>query len=43
MKVSIGPVHVDFKIPIAPGMVADRYVNCYLILGDGVHIIDSGV
>jgi hydroxyacylglutathione hydrolase len=23
--------------------VADRYVNCYLILGDGVHIIDSGV
>jgi hydroxyacylglutathione hydrolase len=43
MKVSIGPVQVDFKIPIAPGVVADRYVNCYLILGDGVHIIDSGV
>ena len=43
MKVSVGPVRVDFKIPIAPGVVADRYVNTYLILGDGVHIIDSGV
>jgi glyoxylase-like metal-dependent hydrolase (beta-lactamase superfamily II) len=43
MKVSVGPVQVDFKIEIAPGMVTDRFVNCYLILGDGVHIIDSGV
>jgi len=43
MKVSVGPVRVDFKIPIAPGVVTDRYVNCYLILGDGVQIIDSGV
>jgi hydroxyacylglutathione hydrolase len=43
MKVSVGPVRVDFKIPIAPGIEVDRFVNCYLILGDDVLIVDSGV
>ncbi len=43
MKARIEPVRVDFKIPIAPGVAVDRSVFCYLIMGDGVWIVDAGV
>ena len=43
MRTSVEPVRVDFKIPIAPGILVDRSVTCYLIMGEGVWIIDSGV
>jgi hydroxyacylglutathione hydrolase len=37
------PVRVEFRIPVAPGRSLDRFVYCYLILGDGVLLIDTGV
>jgi glyoxylase-like metal-dependent hydrolase (beta-lactamase superfamily II) len=39
----IHALKVPFKIPIAPGQTMDRFVYCYLIYGESVCVVDSGV
>ena len=34
---------VPFQIPLAPGVLVDRFVNCFIILGDEIILIDTGV
>jgi glyoxylase-like metal-dependent hydrolase (beta-lactamase superfamily II) len=32
-----------FQVPVAPGIVLDRFVNSYLIVGETITLIDTGV
>jgi len=34
---------IPFKIPVSPEMTVDRFAFVYLIFGDKIHLIDSGV
>jgi hydroxyacylglutathione hydrolase len=34
---------IKFKIPVSPEMTVDRFAFVYLIFGDKIHLIDSGV
>ncbi|MFH1707525.1 MAG: MBL fold metallo-hydrolase [Planctomycetota bacterium] len=41
-----GPIHalrIPFQVPIAPGKVLDRFVYTFLVVGDRITLIDSGV
>ena len=40
---SIHAIRHSFKIPIAPGMELDRFVYSYLIFGEMITLIDTGV
>jgi hydroxyacylglutathione hydrolase len=39
----IHAIKIPFKIPISPEMSIDRFAFAYLIFGDKIHLIDSGV
>lgn len=39
----IHALKIPFKIPVSPEMAVDRFAFVYLILGDKIHLIDSGV
>ena len=39
----IHALKIPFKIPVSPEMAVDRFASVYLILGDKIHLIDSGV
>lgn len=39
----IHALKVPFKIPLGPGRTVDRFVYCFLIYGESVCLIDSGV
>ena len=34
---------IQFKIPVSPEMTVDRFAFVYLIFGDKIYLIDSGV
>lgn len=36
-------LRIPFKIPISPEKVIDRYVYSYIVFGDKITLIDSGV
>ncbi len=40
---SIHAIRHSFRIPIAPGIILDRFVYSYLIYGDTITLIDTGV
>lgn len=40
---SVQALKLNFTIPIAPGVTLDRFVYCYLIFGETITLIDSGV
>jgi len=40
---SIHAIRHPFRIPVAPGITLDRFVYSYLIYGDTVTLIDTGV
>ncbi len=40
---SIHAIRHSFRIPIAPGITFDRFVYSYLVYGDTIVLIDSGV
>jgi len=39
----IHAIEIPFKIPVSPDMTVDRFTFVYLILGERIHLIDSGV
>jgi glyoxylase-like metal-dependent hydrolase (beta-lactamase superfamily II) len=39
----IHALKVPFKVPLNPGQTIDRFVYCYLIYGESVCVVDSGV
>ncbi|MCW8859466.1 MAG: MBL fold metallo-hydrolase [Deltaproteobacteria bacterium] len=39
----IHALKIPFKVPISPEMSIDRFAFVYLVFGDKVHLIDSGV
>lgn len=39
----IHAIKIPFKIPVFPEMTVDRFAFVYLIFGDSIHLIDSGV
>lgn len=39
----IHAIKIPFKIPVSPEMTVDRFAFVYLIFGDSIHLIDSGV
>jgi hydroxyacylglutathione hydrolase len=39
----IHAIKIPFKVPLSPEMSIDRFAFVYLIFGDKVHLIDSGV
>jgi glyoxylase-like metal-dependent hydrolase (beta-lactamase superfamily II) len=39
----IHALKISFKIVIAPGMALDRFVYCYLVYGETITLIDTGV
>ena len=39
----IHAIKIPFKIPVSPEMAVDRFAFVYLIFGDSIHLIDSGV
>jgi glyoxylase-like metal-dependent hydrolase (beta-lactamase superfamily II) len=45
MKVTekIYAIKIPFKIPFSPEMSVDRFAFVYLVFGDKIHLIDSGV
>lgn len=45
MKITnqIHAIRIPFKIPVSPESSVDRFAFVYLILGDKIHLIDSGV
>lgn len=34
---------IPFQLPIAPGLMIDRFVYAYIIFGNGIYLIDCGV
>ena len=40
---SVQALKLNFTIPVAPGVTLDRFVYCYLIFGETITLIDSGV
>lgn len=40
---SVQALKLNFTIPVAPGVTLDRFVYCYLIFGETITMIDSGV
>jgi glyoxylase-like metal-dependent hydrolase (beta-lactamase superfamily II) len=40
---SVQALKLNFTIPIAPGVTLERFVYCYLIFGETITLIDSGV
>jgi hydroxyacylglutathione hydrolase len=40
---NIHPIKIAFKIPLAPGKTVDRFVYAYLIKGERLCLIDTGV
>jgi hypothetical protein len=36
-------LRLQFKIPVAPGIALDRFVNVFLIYGKAITLIDTGV
>ena len=39
----IHAIKIPFKIPVSPEMTVDRFAFVYLVFGDSIHLIDSGV
>ncbi len=39
----IHAIKIPFKVPISPEMSIDRFAFAYLVFGDKIHLIDSGV
>jgi glyoxylase-like metal-dependent hydrolase (beta-lactamase superfamily II) len=39
----IHAIKIPFEIPVSPEMTVDRFAFVYLIFGDSIHLIDSGV
>jgi len=39
----IHAIKIPFKVPVSPEMSVDRFAFVYLIFGDKIHLIDSGV
>lgn len=39
----IHALKIPFKVPVSPGMALDRFAFVYLVFGDKIHLIDSGV
>lgn len=39
----IHAIKIPFKVPVSPEMSIDRFAFVYLIFGDRIHLIDSGV
>lgn len=39
----IHAIKIPFKIPVSPEVTVDRFAFVYLIFGDSIHLIDSGV
>ena len=40
---AIHALRLPFKVPIAPGITLDRFVNSYLVYGETITLIDTGV
>jgi hydroxyacylglutathione hydrolase len=40
---NIQPIKIDFKIPLAPGKTVERFVYAYLMKGERLCLIDTGV
>jgi len=40
---AIHALRLPFKVPIAPGIALDRFVYSYLICGETITLIDTGV
>jgi glyoxylase-like metal-dependent hydrolase (beta-lactamase superfamily II) len=40
---SIHALRLPFGVPVAPGRVLDRFVYCYLVYGETITLIDTGV
>jgi len=40
---SVHALRHSFRIPVAPGITLDRFVNSFLIYGDTITLIDTGV
>lgn len=36
-------LRVPFKVPLAPSLSLDRFVYCYVIFGEGICLVDTGV
>ncbi len=45
MKITnqIHAIKIPFKVPVSPELSVDRFAFVYLIFGDRIHLIDSGV
>jgi len=39
----IHAIKISFKVPISPAMSIDRFAFVYIVFGDKIHLIDSGV
>ncbi len=39
----IHALEIPFKIPVSPEKLIDRFVYAYLVFGDKITLIDSGV
>lgn len=39
----IHAIKIPFKVPISPDISVDRFAFVYLVFGDSIHLIDSGV
>ncbi len=45
MKITdqIHALKIQFKIPVSPEIIVDRYAFVYILFGDKIHLIDSGI
>ncbi len=41
--VTVHPITVPFKVPLSPTLSLDRFVNVFLVEGNELALIDSGV
>ena len=39
----IHAIKIPFKVPVSPELSVERFAFVYLIFGDKIHLIDSGV
>ncbi|MCP1662553.1 MAG: MBL fold metallo-hydrolase [Methanocalculus sp. MSAO_Arc1] len=40
---SVHALRLNYTIPVAPGVTLDRFVSCFLIYGETITLIDTGV
>jgi len=42
-KRTIHPLRIDFEIPLSPEIKLSRFVNLFILEGEAIHLIDTGV